>query len=258
MTLGEAEPIMNEEELRARQGLEDQEGYTDILDLSKDDQDPPDFVVENRIAVEVRRLDRGSDSDYHTLINIIKEVLEQAGEAPDGSAVYVGCEPQGVSLKTRKDRKKVKHIVDQYAEQINNALESNERPEAWKKGLECGIQLSFYPGRYSNTAKFKSGAVQRDGAEGVLVVRDLIDNINRCLTEKRDLESIQKKMRCYPKWKWWLVLVDGLVMMPRLNQDERQQIRDNLVDTCPWSRIVVLSQLDPMIQFDVIEQSTQD
>ena len=120
------------------------------------------------------------------------------------------------------------------------------------------MQLSFYTG-LSNTAKFKLGSVQCDEAEGVLVVRDLSDNINRCFTEKRDLESIQKKMHCYPMWKWWLVLVDGLVMMhPRLNQDERQQIRDNLVDTCPWSKIVVLSHLDPMIQFDVIEQPTQD
>lgn len=263
MALGGAEPIVSKEELRARQWLEDKEGYTDILDLSKDDQDPPDFVVENRIAVEVRRLDRGSDSDYHTLKKIIKEVLAQAGETPDGPTVYVNCDRKGVLLKTRKDRRKVKQLVAQrvaqYVEQINNALESNERPETWKTEWECGIRLEFYPIRDSDTGKFKRGAVQPDGDSGVLVVGDLIDNINRCFTEKRDLESIQKKMHCYPKWKWWLVLVDGLVMMPPgLNQDERQQIRDNLVDTCPWSRIVVLSQMDPMIQFDVIEQSTQD
>lgn len=45
----------NREEERARQWLESQ-GYTDILDLSQDGNDPPDFMVENRIAVEVRRL----------------------------------------------------------------------------------------------------------------------------------------------------------------------------------------------------------
>ena len=45
----------NCDELRAQQWLTSQ-GYTDIRDLSIDGKDPPDFVVNNRIGVEVRRL----------------------------------------------------------------------------------------------------------------------------------------------------------------------------------------------------------
>ena len=90
MALGGAEPIMNEEELRARQWLEDKEGYTDILDLSKDNQDPPDFVVENRIGIEVRRLNwmddsnEGGETDENALTSMIEEVLEKSDEPPGG------------------------------------------------------------------------------------------------------------------------------------------------------------------------------
>lgn len=256
---------MNEEELLVRQWLESQ-GYSHICDLSKEKRDPPDFVVEDRIAVEARRLNRGSDSDRGPesiacdLERMLGEVLERAGKTPDGSSVYVRCETQGVSLQTRKDKSKVKQLVAQlvaqYAEQIKNALASNERPQPWKTEWKCGIRLLFYPGRFSNTGRFKLDSVQPDVGSGILVTRDLTANIDRCIREKRDKESIQKKMHCYPEWKWWLVLVDREVMMPpTLNQEERQQIRDNLVDRCPWSRVVVLSNL---IQFDVIEQPTQD
>ena len=254
-------------ELRARQWLEDEEGYTDILDLSNDNLDPPDFVVKGRIGkkcigVEVRRLNRESDSPKgletieFNLTRMINEVLKKAGETPGGYTVYVKCETQGVSLETRQDKKEVKRLVvqlvAQYAKQIDTALKLNERPEPWRTGWERGIQLRFFPGRYSNTAKFKLEPVQADVAMGFLVVRNLIDNILRCIKDKTC--KIQGKIDRYDEL--WLVLVDLHIMMPPgLNRDEWEQIRNGLGDTKPWSRIVVINNL---MCADLIGQPSQD
>jgi len=240
---------MNEEELRAEQWLESQ-GYSDILDLSKDNLDPPDFEVENSIAVEVRRLNRESDlnkgleSVEFNLARMIKEVLEKAGETPNGYTVYVTCETQGISLETRNDRKNAKELVaqlvEQYTEQINNALKSNEHPIPWKTGWERGMQLRFFTGLFSNTAKFRLNAVQADVASASIVVRELIDNINHCIEKKTC--KVQSKIDLYDEW--WLVLIDWELMMPpnldRLDRNERKQVQNGLVVTEPWSRIIVI------------------
>ena len=255
---------MNEEELRAEQWLENQ-GYSDILDLSKDNLDPPDFVVENRIAVEVRRLNwmgnssEGVESDEHTLTSMIEEVLEKAGEPPGRQNVYVKCMSHDVLLDKRKDRELVKHIVaqfvDQYTKKIDKALKSGEHPQSWTTEWKCGIRLRFSSGLISRTARFQLVQVEVEAPSRGWEVPDSIDNINRCIVDKTN--KIQDRIHCYPEW--WLVLVPHNIFTPgSWEQDRWQTIQDKLVDTKPWSRIVVIgrneSWTDPVNDVELIEQ----
>ncbi len=82
-----------------------------------------------------------------------------------------------------------------------------------------------------------------------MVVRDSIDNINRCIVEKTN--KIQGKKDIHDEW--WLVLVEHNVYTTALEEpDELQAVKDGLVDTAPWSRITILSCLDGMPNIDLI------
>lgn len=254
---------MNEncEERRAKGWLESQ-GYTDIRDLSKERKDPPDFVVENRIAVEVRRLTdanatkgKGSGIDK-PLEDIISKILEEAGEPPGGHNVYVWSGLLDDELPPPKvTKKQVKQAVDEYTKILSEVFsQSGGNPVKERTQLECGkFSHHFCPRPTSETGKFV--LMQATTAMGRQVGAESIDDINRCIVEKTT--RIKDRICLYPKW--WLVLVDREFLTPlKWDQDEWQQIRNSLVETDPWSRVVVIGWMDDLIHTDLIEQSTQD
>ena len=250
------------EELLAKLWLMNQ-GYSDIC--SQAPNDPPDFVVGKSIAVEVRRLnwmddsDEGVETDENALTSMIEEVLEKAGEPPGEYNVDVKCQTHGVLLGKRNHKKLVKQtvaqFVTQYAKKIAGALQSGKHPESWITGWECGIRLRFSSGLISRTSKFKLVDVEVEAASRGWMVSDSIDNINRCIVEKTD--KIEDRICLYAEW--WLVLVSHNIDVPgSWEQDRWQTVRDNLVDTRPWSRIVVLNQIGHLMPVDLIGQFIQD
>ena len=91
--------------------------------------------------------------------------------------------------------------------------------------------------------------VQAGIAESGLVVRDSIDNTNRCIVEKTN--NIQGKKDLHDEW--WLVLVEHNVYTTALQEpDELQEVKNELVDTALWSRITILSCLEGMPNIDLI------
>ena len=117
------------------------------------------------------------------------------------------------------------------------------------------MSIRFDAFENSSTGHFEVMDVQAGTALSGMVVRDSIDNINRCIVEKTD--KIKDKIHRYREW--WLVLVDHNVYTPgSWEQAEWQTIKDELVDTKPWSRIVVISWMDELMHTDLIEQPTQD
>lgn len=263
---------MNEncEERRAKEWLESQ-GYTDIRDLSKEKKDPPDFVVENRIAVEIQRLTdasatkgKGSGIDK-PLFKIISKILKEAGEPPGGHDVYVLSGLLDDELPPPKvTRRQVKQAVDEYTEILSEAFsQSGGNPVKEPTQLECGkFSHHFGPRPALETGKFV--LMQATTAMGRQVGAVSIDDINRCIVKKTD--KIKDKINCYPEW--WLVLVDRERLTPlglgwdwdtsekKWEENEWQQIRNSLVGTDPWSRVVVISLMDDLIHIDLIEQST--
>ena len=256
----------NVEELRAKIWLESQ-GYTDILDLSKERKDPPDFVVENRIAVEVRRLTdanatkgkgKGNGIDK-PLEEIISKILEESGEPLGGHDVYVSCGLLDDDLPPPKvTRKQVKQAVDEYTKILSEAFsQSGGNPvKKWTR-LEYGkFSHHFCPLPTSKTGKFV--LMQATTAMGRFVVAGSIDDIKRCIVEKTG--KIQDRICFYPEW--WLVLVDRELSTPlKWGRDERgrdvwEQIKNTLVATEPWSRIVVIGWNDfwddPLKHVDLI------
>lgn len=247
----------NCDERRARRWLKSQ-GYTNIRDLSVGGQDPPDFVVDNRVGVEVRRLNwmtdasrknQGAEEIEKPLERTISKVLEDAGEPPSGYSVEVSCGFLATSLPEASVTKgQVGEAVDKYVKILDKALQSGGAPVSRQKRLECGLDIHFQPFVTSDTGEFTLVDVEAAPHLRGWTTNDSIENINRCIEEKA--EKIRDKINLYSEW--WLVLVDHNVYAPGNQDDSWITIRNGLDDTKPWSRIVVLSLTEPPTHVDVI------
>ena len=247
----------NEEEQRVQQWLKSQ-GYTDIRDLSRTNEDPPDFVVDNRIGVEVRRLNwmtdangknQGAEGLEKPLEKTISKVLEAVGEPPGGYSVEVSCDLLDTSLpETDETERQVGRAVDRYVKKLNKALQCGRAPVSWEKRLECKLDIHFQPFLTSEPGEFVLMPVEAATHLRGWQIPDSIDNINRCIADKTC--KIKDIICCYPEW--WLVLVDHNVYTPGNWEAAWDTIRNDLGDTKPWSRIVVLSKTEPSTHVDMI------
>ncbi len=249
----------NPDELSAKKWLESQRG-TDILDRT-DGEGSPDFVVRGYIAVEVRRLNwmigekKGLEEIEQPCRNTLKKVLKSAGPPPGGYRVQVdfnsSCPPPDKAVVERE----VGRAVKEYSESMTAALDSGRSPMADRERLDCGMEIKYSPyvprsGPTDDPSINKFELVNFHlVVPGLgLVVRDSIANINRCIKDKN--KKSKNNFHCYRKW--WLVLVDNTIMVPpTLDEDEWEQIRNGLVETDRWSRIVVVGP--KLWHFDLIE-----
>lgn len=247
------------DELSAKKWLESQRG-TDILDRT-DGEGPPDFVVGGCVAVEVRRLNwmmgekKGFEEIERPCRKTLKKVLKNVGPPPSGNRVQVDfncpCPPPDKAVVERE----VGRAVKEYSESMTAALDSGRSPMADRERLDCGMEIKYSPyvprsGPTDDTSinKFESVNFHLVVPGLGLVVRDSIANINRCIKDKN--KKIKSNFHCYRKW--WLVLVDNTIMVPpTLDEDEWKQIRNGLVKTDRWSRIVVVGP--KLWHFDLIE-----
>ena len=252
----------NLEEFQARQWLEEQR-YSDISDLSKDQRDPPDFLVEGRIGVEVRRLNwmtdtnrrnQGAEELEHALGATIGKILEAAGAPPGGYSVYVSCDLLHDSLPPKEViQEQVRQAVGEYVDFLSKTVRSGKSPVSRLTRLRSRLDMHFYPYWPSGTGKFELGQVEVATPMRGWVVQDLVDNINRCIEEKTD--KLKERFHLYPEW--WLVLVDYNIYALGQHDESWQTVRDSLVCTEPWARIVVLSQTDPRLKVDMISNGNR-
>ena len=112
---------MDHAELYTKIWLENQE-FSDIQYFHKTHEQPPDFLVDDRIAVEVRRLNWMTGDDNQGLESIelplagnIWDVLENAEAPPNNCKVYVSCDYL-FSTHPPKEvvRREVEHVAIQH------------------------------------------------------------------------------------------------------------------------------------------------
>ena len=256
----------NCDEMRVKKWLESQSARGIGILHRTEGEGPPDFVVGGCIAVEVRKLNwmigekKGLEEIEQPCRNTLKKVLKNAGPPPGGYRVQVDfncpCPPPDKAVVERE----VGRAVAEYSENMTAALDSGRSPVTDCEELESGIEITYSPyvpcsGPADDPSinKFELVNFHLVVPGHGLVVRDAIANINRCIKDKN--EKIEKNFHCYRRW--WLVLVDNTIMVPsNLDEDEWEQIRNGLVETDRWSRIVVIDS--NLWHFDLLEQSAQD
>lgn len=208
---------------------------------------PPDFLVDGRIAVEVRRLNqneetanghRGLEETSIPLNRSIKKLLASLGPSVDGVSWYVSYSFER-PIAAWKDLELV--LVQTLANGRRNGLDELEDVEVLR-GFRVSMQRS---GRLWPNA-FVLGAWV-DHNSGGFVVSELERNLRLCITEKtQKVASVRYK---YPEW--WLLFLDHIGY-----GGDRDELRA-LEIPHSWDRVVLVSPIDPTLGCDLPPSSEQ-
>ena len=247
---------MDINESHVEQWLQDR-GYTNIQFVTDTNDQPPDFIVNDFIAVEVTRLNwmfgdenKGLESVEKPLEKNIKSGLEAAEPPPPGYKVYVMCDFLYTELPDKNMViGEVEKAAEKYVRRLNASIHQGQPLSHSRDETSFGLIIRFITGTSSATNEFKLMGVTAGIGIAGLVIRDSIDNINRCINTKTG--KIRDNHDLYTEW--WLTLVEHNVHPTVLRQsDELQTVRNELVDTTLWSRITILSNLEGVPELDLI------
>ena len=267
--------LQDKAEISAEEWLRSQ-GYSDVR---RPFGDPPDFVVENRYAVEVTRLmqritvgdDKHTQSEYETskpLTDCIRVVLEKLGPPGNrGKSWVIDCEydfskplPKAKTVRSQLTTM-LKPLLKPYDENIlasifsrhfdydKHASEAHllERPHLC---LDCGICLSL--GEFScSPERFILQNVSND--KGVGLAEELRKGVQHIIGEKS--RKIRNQNKTYEYEDWWLILMDYVCYLPIqiLSENELSFIQDQGFDF--WSRIVIVSSQNLEWHYDLLDNT---
>ena len=212
---------------------------------------PPDFLINDGIAVEVRRLNqnRVTQTGYEGLENLrfalrdqIQSLLKPFGPPQSGINWIVNYSFTRPLPPWRMIRPKIISFLRAFRLGDEAKTESSVNIEVCD-GLV--LELRRAPIRYSRYFVV-GGFVDED--TGGFIIPEMLTNIKICIEEKtRRTAAFWHK---YPQW--WLVLVDRIGML--LDANDQDQLRRNFKSEHRWNRIIIVNSEDPMSAFDLFAQ----
>lgn len=223
---------MNRDEAIAKNYLEK---YYDNVKFEPDGNIPPDFLIENSIGVEVRRLNRlyycnngevkGLEETAIPLRDKVKKVLLNYDTESGSDNFWVGLRYRRDKGKLNISEKKIKEAIDAFHSQ-NEAI-----PFKYKIGEN--VFLRFITRGSKTTYRYELG-MESDLDAGGWVVNICSDAIRHCIEEKE-----RKIMPYISKYaQWWLLLVDH--MNYTRNEDQADIVKSISKSSC-FERIIVVN-----------------
>jgi hypothetical protein len=180
------------------------QGYTEI-EFEPDGNIPPDILVNNRIAIEVRRLNqnkiteegfKGLEVDGFSVHGIMSEILRKSSDENFDKSAFVGYYFNR-PIPTKKEIKKYaseilekhKSIIDEEREYILNE----------------NFRMKIFPSETKLTHQYQYG-MSSDYDLGGFIVSLIYKNLKLIIPEKE--EKISKFRERYSEW--WLAVVDKI------------------------------------------------
>ena len=212
-------------------------GYRDVV-FEPDGNIPPDFSIDDRIAVEVRRLNqhffredqvKGLEEDRIPLFNLLQSSFSKFDTQYKGRSYWV-------SIRFSRPIECVKTVRKAIRKSLTDFL-GNPTPLPCKVNVTGGMYFRIYPSKKVAGRVFRF-AVGTDRESGGFVLSEFKKNFDHCMKEKS--EKINDH---YAKYNtWWLVLVDQIAY--GFNEDEKKEIKSMVsVNSC-WNKIIVLDSLN--------------
>lgn len=233
-----------------------QQGYADI---ERPRRDPPDFVVDGKYAVEVRRMNllvemdgkiKGEEELQEPLFKAVKRVLDSFGPPVDGSGFYVHGDYDYSRLSLPRTKVLALEIKEALQPLRDEVLKPDPILSLAPRGpleLECGICLHLRPG-HPQSSMFSLQHVS-DG-KGWRLSKEAGKSLRYCIEEKcrkiansieeERREFAKRKERC-PDREWWLLLVDRVLFR---YQDDAESLSREVQVPKPVSRVIVISPED--------------
>lgn len=195
---------------------------------------PPDFKLNQIIAVEVRRLNknifgrrspRGLERDQRSVEDGLKEIIREF-DTPIPTDNY------RIKLRISRPIPKIRNLKSVAKKELLSFLEN--KPEMpFEIKLSPNISITINKANRKSQEVFHVGIVSdrdRGGWTGPLYT----DNINHCIAEKTG--RIQKYKSKYSEW--WLVFVDFLA--GGIGEPEKTFVIQHINKGSDWKKIIVI------------------
>jgi hypothetical protein len=223
---------MNREEEVAKTYLEEL-GLGEVL-FEPDGNVPPDFLIDGRIAVEVRRLNqyylkggkrRSLEEDRIPLWQTTEKLIREFGPPTDNRSWFIR-----LSLhRPLPNIRDLKHLVREYLRCFLRAPVSG--PIRYK--LAQGVEITLLESTTVQEGVFCMGGAT-DFDAGGFVVSELVRNLKEFIQEKD--RKVKDYRSNYPEW--WLVFIDTIGYA-----NDGKELREYLSKPTHWDRIVLISPL---------------
>jgi hypothetical protein len=219
-------------------------GFSDIV-YEPDGNVPPDFLIDERIAVEVRRLNQNEQtpSGYRGLEEVaipfdatVGMVLESLGPPTAGASWYVLY-----SFKRPvPERKEIERGLRASLEAFRN--QGTHQPARFRVTDALTVRL-FRAGKLYPSFFVLGGSADHDS--GGFVLAEMERNLHICVTEKT--KKVSRVRSKYPEW--WLALVDEIGY--GLDEFDREQLRKLVQLDHSWDKIILVNPLDHRRAFEL-------
>ena len=237
---------MDSSELLVQQHLESR-GFKDIV-FEPDGNIPPDFLVDGRIAIEVRRLNQncgtngkvvGLEESAYPLHGKLESLLRSLGPAHSGASWFVMHQfhrpiPDWLKLQPK--------IVEACME----IRDHSDSPPAThlEARIHQNFELSFLKASRQYETQFLMGGYS-DFDSGGAVLAEMERNIQHCIdTKTPKIKPFRSKYS-----EWWLALVDYIGYGLSQEDQDSFQRSHNLLHS--WDKVLIVSPRDPKHGFEI-------
>ena len=214
-----------------------QMGFQSVV-YEPDGNVPPDFVLDGRIAVEVRRLNQNHDAGAGK--RGLEEVAIPLWQKIEKLAHSFGrADTESWFLIFRFSRPlKAWNVLEPQLRAALGAFTAQSTRESGR--VFDGSNFSLDVARASKPLEhyFRMGG-SSDRQSGGFIVAEMLENVAHCAAEK--LKKIANVRGKYPEW--WLVLTDHIGL--GLDEYDKQQFLAHAERPVGWDKIIVVSPSDP-------------
>lgn len=211
-------------------------GFKDIV-FEPDGNIPPDFSIEGKIAVEVRRLnqnyfaeDKASGLEEATipLFKLLETSLKKFDSQYIGNSYWISIR---FSRPIPNGKVTQKAIINSLTDFLNNPTPL----PCWIQATETiFLHVSESQPVKDRVFRFAAGV---DRESGGFVLPEFKKNFDYCMKEKS--EKIKEHYSRYDSW--WLVLVDSVAY--GFSEADKREIKSMVRINSIWDKVIVLNSL---------------
>jgi hypothetical protein len=219
-------------------------GYKDII-YEPDGNIPPDFLVDGRIAIEVRRLNqnfsegetsKGLEETAIPLWKKIEKLAHSMGPSEDEESWFLFyCFRRPVERWKKLETK------------LKNALQTfkDSKPRAKASlNLNNGFEVEIFRASKAHDT-FYVMAGNSDQESGGWLIPEMKKNILLCINEKTyKIRKVKSKYQ-----EWWLALSDHIGY--GLDDFDRQQFREQVSVEHNWQKIILINPMNHKDTFEI-------
>ena len=230
----------NKDEIRAKQYLQTLKHSTLVYEPLGNVT--PDFLLDNKTAIEVRRLNRNFINSKNklnienikiTVIKKLKKLIEKFDHSPYTNSAYISI----TLFKPIEDEKKI-NVIKRVKKILKRHTPHMSQNRSYKIA-DC-LKLTFIPTDKKSNIYIYSGC----NNDFFWIVHELQKTIQSAIDEKN--KKIEKNFNLYNEW--WLILVDSIVH--GLDSEDFTKLQNMQFDKQKFSKVIILS---PKGEFKTLE-----